>query len=818
MGFNNPDLPWRELERRLSDRPRRPAPAAAGGGQRGRQPGLVGGPLGLRGPARPGAPARRRALRRAPLPLVVQLPRRVELARGAGGGGGPPGPGGAGPHRPRRLLRRGPLRRGGPGPRACPPCSAPSCRSASPGPRTASADPEGTHLLVLARDPEGYASLASTISAAQLTGAEKGKPVYDDIDLRRRPPRPLAGAHRVPQGRGARRRWRGPGPAAAARELPRAGRHLRPAQRGRRAVRPRRPARLGTATTRWPRSPCAAGVEVVATTNAHYATPAGRRLATALAAVRARRSLDEIDGWLPACAGAHLRSGEEQARRFARWPGAVAMAAELGRACAFDLQLVAPQLPPFPCPDGLDEMGYLRRLTDEGAERRYGPRGAERIPGAYAQIDHELDLIEQLGFPGYFLVVWDIVDFCRREGIYCQGRGSAANSAVCFALGITNADAVALGLLFERFLSPERDGPPDIDIDIESGRREEAIQHVYERTAGATPPRWPTSSPTGPSRRSATWPRRSATRRASRTPGRSRSTPGAAWPSPPAQQQRRRRHPADVLELAAEVEHAPRHLGIHSGGMVICDRPVVEVCPVEWARMEDRSVLQWDKDDCAAVGLVKFDLLGLGMLAALHGAFDHVAATHGVAYELATIPQEDPEVYDMLCRGRLGRRVPGRVPGPDGHAAPAAAAQVLRPRGRGGPHPARADPGRLGPPLHPPPQRAGGGHLPAPAARAEPGEDARRAAVPGAAHADGHRRRRLHAGRGRPAAPGHGLQAQPRAHGAAAPALLRRHGRARASPARWPSRSGRSWPPSPTTASPRATRCPSPTSSTRRRG
>ena len=233
----------------------------------------------------------------------------------------------------------------------------------------------------------------------------------------------------------------------------------------------------------------AAGVEVVATTNVHYATPARRRLATAMAAVRARRSLDELDGWLPGGAGAHLRSGEEQARRFARWPGAVAAAAELGRACAFDLQLVAPQLPPFPCPPGLDEMGYLRQLTEEGARERYGPRGAERVTGAYAQIDHELALIAELGFPGYFLVVWDIVTFCRREGIYCQGRGSAANSAVCFALGITNADAVTLGLLFERFLSPERDGPPDIDLDIESGRREEAIQYVYRKLR--PPPRRP---------------------------------------------------------------------------------------------------------------------------------------------------------------------------------------------------------------------------------------------------------------------------------------------------------------------------------------
>src|SRR5581483_10368392 len=164
-----------------------------------------------------------------------------------------------------------------------------------------------------------------------------------------------------------------------------------------------------------------------------------------------------------------------------RYPGVVERAAAIGLACTFDLQLVAPSLPPYPCPDGLDEMAFLRRLVEQGATRRYGPRGAECVAGAYAQIDHELDLIETLGFAGYFLIVWDIVEFCRRSNIYCQGRGSAANSAVCYALGITNADAVSLGLLFERFLSPERDGPPDIDVDIESTRREEAIQYVYER-------------------------------------------------------------------------------------------------------------------------------------------------------------------------------------------------------------------------------------------------------------------------------------------------------------------------------------------------
>jgi len=542
-------------------------------------------------------------------------------------------------------------------------------------PQNGMPDPEGTHLLVLARDPEGYARLASTISTAQLAGAEKGKPIYDGIvwdTVHGDHWLVLTGCRKGTVPAALERH----GPAAAARELDALvatfGRHnvaVELCDHGDPLDSARNDA-LATLAIR-------AGVDVVATTNAHYATPAGRRLATAMAAVRARRSLDELDGWLPACAGAHLRSGDEQARRFARWPGAVERAAELGRACAFDLHLVAPQLPPFDCPDGLSEMAYLRRLTAEGAQRRYGIDLPEHPPHPQqatmqatepshgdraatgglrgrgtpaAQIEHELALIEQLGFPGYFLVVWDIVDFCRRSDIYCQGRGSAANSAVCYALGITNADAVKLGLLFERFLSPERDGPPDIDIDIESGRREEAIQYVYAKHG----------------RRHAaqvanviTYRAKSSIRDVAKALG---YAPGQqdAWSKQAdawggvavtaAQQETDRTIPADVLELAAELEHAPRHLGIHSGGMVICDRPIVEVCPVEWARMEDRSVLQWDKDDCAAIGLVKFDLLGLGMLEVLHGCIDLVGEVHGdTEVDLATLPQED-EVYAMLCR------------------------------------------------------------------------------------------------------------------------------------------------------------------------
>jgi len=513
-------------------------------------------------------------------------------------------------------------------------------------PQPGAADPEGRHLVVLARDPTGYAHLCRVISQAQMGGGEKGLPRTSLSALAQASGGAKGGHWLVLTGC---RKGTVPlalveqGPAAAARQLADLvaafGRdnvavelwdHGDPLDSARNDALVQLAAR--------------AGVDVVATNNVHYATPVRRPLATALAAVRARRSLDELDGWLPAAATAHLRSGAEQARRFARYPGVVERAAELGRACAFDLALVAPNLPDYPVPPGHTEMTWLRHLAYEGAEGRYGPRHAERVAGAWAQVDHELAMIEQLGFPGYFLIVWDIVEFCRKDDIYCQGRGSAANSAVCYALGITNADAVGLGLLFERFLSPERDGPPDIDLDIEHERREEAIQYVYRRYG-----------------------RDNAAQVANVITYRPKSAirdMGKALGHPPGQLDAWSKHveggvlrelpddtgiPEPVLALARQVEGFPRHLGIHSGGMVICDRPVVEVCPVEWGRMPGRTVLQWDKDDCAAAGLVKIDLLGLGMLTVLHLGVDLIREHHGVDVDLATIPQED-EVYDMLCR------------------------------------------------------------------------------------------------------------------------------------------------------------------------
>jgi error-prone DNA polymerase len=355
-----------------------------------------------------------------------------------------------------------------------------------------------------------------------------------------------------------------------------------------------------------------------------------------------------MDGWLPAAGTAYLRSGEEMKARLARYPGVLERTVELGRRCAFDFRVIAPRLPDFPVPPGHTEASWLRELAARKVPARYGSIGAERVPGAHAQIARELEVIERLGFAGYFLIVHDIVAFCEDNDILCQGRGSAANSAVCFALGITSVDPVSHHLLFERFLSEGRDGPPDIDLDIEHRRREEVIQYVY-RTYGRN--------------RAAqvanviSYRPRMALRDAGRALG---FTPADAdawareigpdpWGPPADGEALPGAAPAAVRELAARMQRLPRHLGIHSGGMVICDRPVGEVCPVEWARMPGRTVLQWDKDDCAYAGLVKIDLLGLGMLAALHDCFNLVTKHHGEHWTMSSIPQEDPAVYQMLA-------------------------------------------------------------------------------------------------------------------------------------------------------------------------
>lgn len=510
-------------------------------------------------------------------------------------------------------------------------------------PQSGVPDPEGEHLLLLATNRDGYHALCRTITTGQLAdGSEKGRPVYrldevvadtkDDCVV-------LTGCRKG----AVRRALTREGPEAAFDRLRRlvdlygADRvFVELTDHGYPEDGPRNDLLWAMAHD--------LGLPTVATNAVHYAVPARGRLAAAMAAVRARRSLDEMTGWLPPGRTACLRSGAEMARRFARFPGAVQRSAVLGMQCQFDLKLIAPELPPFDVPAGHDENSYLRELTYAGAAHRY--RSIGENPRAYRQVEHELKIIEELNFPGYFLVVHDIVSFCRRNDILCQGRGSAANSAVCYALGITNVDAVRFDLLFERFLAPARDGPPDIDLDIESDRREEAIQYVYRKYG----------------RRHAaqvanviSYRGRSAIRDVARALGYSVGQQDAwskqidRW-GPLRSTVDEGGIPRPVLELAAELENFPRHLGIHSGGMVICDRPVSEVCPVEKGRMTDRTVLQWDKDDCASIGLVKFDLLGLGMLSALHYAIDLVREHEGIEVDIGNLDLEDQRVYEMLQR------------------------------------------------------------------------------------------------------------------------------------------------------------------------
>ena len=507
-------------------------------------------------------------------------------------------------------------------------------------PRTEQPDPPGPHLLVLARGPEGYRRLSRQISAAHLAGGEKGKPRYDFDTLTE-----AAGGHwhiltGCRKGHVQQAFTQG-GPDAAGRALAdlvdRFGadrvsveltHHGHPLDDERNAV-------LAALAPRY-------GVNVVATTGAHFAAPSRGRLAMAMAAIRARNSMDAAAGWLAPLGGAHLRSGEEMSRLFGS--DIVTAAADLGEQCAFGLALIAPQLPPFDVPDGHTESSWLRQLVRDGARERYGP--PERAPKAYAQIEHELAIIDQLDFPGYFLVVHDITRFCREHDILCQGRGSAANSAVCYALKVTNVDPIANELLFERFLSPARDGPPDIDIDIESDLRENVIQYVYDRYG---------RDYAAQVANVITYRGRSAIRDMARALGFSQGQQDAwskqisRWnglaDSPDVED-----IPEQVVELATQISNLPRHMGIHSGGMVICDRPIADVCPVEWARMENRSVLQWDKDDCAAIGLVKFDLLGLGMLSALHYAIDLVREHKGIEVDLSKLDLSEPAVYEMLQR------------------------------------------------------------------------------------------------------------------------------------------------------------------------
>jgi len=528
-----------------------------------------------------------------------------------------------------------------------------------PKPQNGEADPAGAHLLVLARGEEGYHRLAGAITHAQLQGAEKGgapanrgsgvkpqkgRPLYDLDDLAAQLGEHAAVLTGCRKGAVRRALASAPGSAgtdAAGRELDRLtalfGRdavHVELIDHGNPLDSRDNEALAGLARER--------GLPLLATNNVHYAVPQRQLLAAAVAAVRANRGLDELDGWLPAHAGAHLRSGAEMAERFVRHPDAVARTVTLADELAFPLRKAKPALPKQEVPEGHTPMSYLRKLVWDAVPAKYPDlRHEDR-----ERIAHELAVIEQKDFPGYFLIVHDIVAEARRRRILCQGRGSAASSAVCYLLGITAVDAIHYNLPFERFLSSMRDEEPDIDVDFDSDRREEIIQWVYAKYGRDRAAQVANVIQYRPKNAV-----RDMAKALGHSPGQQDAWSkqvegwGAGLETPAGHD-----IPDQVLEFASELLKAPRHLGIHSGGMVLTDRPVGEVVPIEHARMENRTVIQWDKDDAAWMGLVKFDLLGLGMLAALQYSFDLILAATGEEWTLSTIPKEEKAVYDMLCR------------------------------------------------------------------------------------------------------------------------------------------------------------------------
>ena len=511
-------------------------------------------------------------------------------------------------------------------------------------PQLGVADPAGTHLLVLAQGVSGYHRLSSAITEAQLAGMQKGRPFYDLDTL-------AAAAHdEWVVLTGCRK--------GAVRQALAGASNRADAERDARHEVDRLTGLFGrdrvfveltdhghpgddTRNDRLSALAAEARLPVVATGAVHAATLEDTQLAEAMAAIRSRRSLTELDPFLPASGGARLRSGAAMLRRFARHPEAVTRTAVLARELAFPLKAATPKLPKLDVPEGFTQMSWLRELVHRGAEQRYG----RCDPATTERLERELQVIEQQDFPGYFLVVHDIVGFARGKGILCQGRGSAANSAVCYVLGITDVDSIYYRLPFERFLSSLREEAPDIDVDFDSDRREEVIQYVYERYGRRNAAQVANVISYRP---------KNAVRDAAKALGYDAEAQRGF-----AKGLERRGEvpdddtspvPAEVRRLANRLLKAPRHLGIHSGGMVLTERPVGEVCPIEHARMPGRTVLQWDKDDCAAMGLVKFDLLGLGMLSALQCTINLAKQATGETWTLATLPKDEKGVYDMLCR------------------------------------------------------------------------------------------------------------------------------------------------------------------------
>ena len=392
---------------------------------------------------------------------------------------------------------------------------------------------------------------------------------------------------------------------------------------------------------------------LVATNDVHAHAACRRPLQDVLTCIREHCTIDEAGYRLFANAERHLKPPEEMARLFADYPEAVARSVEIAESCAFSLDELRYEYPDEIGPDGCPPQEVLVRLTWEGAHGRYPGGIPDKVRGL---LERELKLVDELNYAPYFLTVHDIVRFARSEHILCQGRGSAANSAICYCLGVTAVDPDRIGLLFERFVSAERGEPPDIDVDFEHERREEVIQYIYDRYG---------RDRAGIAATVITYRTRSAVREVTKALGLSPDIAGAVngliWGSgrgTPIDDDRVREaglDPADrrlrlALTLAYELQGFPRHLSQHVGGFVITRGLLSEVVPIGNAAMEDRTHIEWDKDDLDALGILKVDVLGLGMLTCIRKAFTLIERHHGRPLTLAAVPPDDPVVYGMLCR------------------------------------------------------------------------------------------------------------------------------------------------------------------------
>ena len=526
---------------------------------------------------------------------------------------------------------------------------------------------------------------------------------------------------------------------------------------------------------------------LLATNGVRYAREDEKRLYDVLTCLRLGTRLDSAGALLDGERQRHLKGAGEMAELWSDHPEAVEATLDLARALDFTLADLGYRFPDYPLPPGETPASYLRQLTWNGARARFRPLTAK----AQAQIEKELELIEKLELAGYFLIVWDVIRFCQEHGILVQGRGSAANSAVCYALSITAVDPVKMELLFERFLSEERGEWPDIDLDLPSGdQREKVIQYVYRRygVRGAAM-----------TANVITYRDRMAAREVAKVLGYDEdevdrlSKQLGSWGY-----DLRRGDGKDMgvelrgagfdpgdsrirhfAEMWWSIQNLPRHLGQHSGGMVVSASRLDEVVPLEPAAMENRVVVQWDKDDCADLGIIKVDLLGLGMLNALEEATPMILRNEGRAGRLRAPAAGRPRDLPHAADRRHGRALPGREPRADGFAAAPPSHPLLRPGDPDRDHPARPHRRPDGEPVLRAAHGSPAGDLPAPEPAADPRAHARRADLPGADPEDRDGGRRLLGRRGRGAAARHGVQALDGAHGQDRGALALRNDRAR---------------------------------------